>query len=74
MRATIEDLRYALEGLLTGSIPYLELEHLLLKFNQECSELHTHRHLVISHELVVRQSVKETRFANRRVSNDNELK
>ena len=58
MGTSIEYFGYTLEALLAGRVPYLKLEHLLLQLDEECSELHSHRHLVISHKLVVGQPVK----------------
>lgn len=73
MRATIEDFCYALEALLTGSVPYLQLEYLLLELDEQSAELDTHCDLVISHELVVGQPMQQTRLADRRVAYDDQF-
>ena len=73
MCPSVENLSYALELLLTSCVPDLKFEHLLLKLDKECAELHPNCHLVIRHELVVREPVQQTGLADCGVSNDDEF-
>ena len=73
MCSPIEDLRYTLETLLACSVPNLQLEYLLLELDEEGSEFDANCDFVISHELVVGQSVQQARFADGRVTNDDQL-
>ena len=53
MGTAVEDLGNALELLLAGRVPDLELEHLLLELYEEGAEFNPDRNLVVCHEFVV---------------------
>ena len=61
MRTSIEDLSDALEGLLSGCVPDLELEHRLMitvtHLKKKGAELHPYSNLVVLHELIGGDSV-----------------
>ena len=71
MGTPVKNLRYALELLLAGSVPNLELENLLLQLDEECAELDANSHLVVGHKLIIGQPVQEARLPYRRVPDDN---
>jgi hypothetical protein len=71
--SAVENLRNALKTVLACGIPDLQLEDLLLKFDQECSELDADGDLVILHEFVIGKPVQHARFSDRRVAYDDQL-
>ena len=73
MRPSIEYLCDALEVLLPCCIPDLQFDLSFVDFEEECSELHTNRDLVVLHELIGRDPVHETRLAYSRIANHDEL-
>ena len=53
MRTSVEYLGDALEGILAGGIPNLELKQLLLQFDEERAKLDADSDLMIRHKLIV---------------------
>jgi len=74
MSTSIEDLRDAPEGLLTRSVPDLQLYHLVLNTNKERAEFDAHSHIMLLFEFIFHEPLKHARFPDARVPNDNDLK
>ena len=65
MSTAIKYLRNALEAVLAGRIPDLQLEDLLLEFHQERAKFDADCDFMVLHKLVVRQPVQHAGFADR---------
>jgi hypothetical protein len=71
VRPTIKYLSYTFELFLSSGVPYLQFEYLLFKFHEQCTEFDANGDLVIGHELIIGQPVKETGFADGSVADYN---
>lgn len=74
MGSPVKNFRYALELLLACGIPNLELENLLLQFDEQGSELDANSHFMICHKLIIGQPVQQTWFSNGGIPDDNQFK
>eukprot|EP00355_Strombidium_rassoulzadegani_P010082 CAMPEP_0168618664 /NCGR_PEP_ID=MMETSP0449_2-20121227/6189_1 /TAXON_ID=1082188 /ORGANISM="Strombidium rassoulzadegani, Strain ras09" /LENGTH=161 /DNA_ID=CAMNT_0008659547 /DNA_START=281 /DNA_END=766 /DNA_ORIENTATION=- len=66
--ATVEDLGDALELLLAGRVPNLELEDPLFELDEQRAELDAYSDLVIRHEFIICESVKQAGLSHRSVA------
>ena len=73
MSSSVEYLSDRLKRFLTCGVPYLKLEYLLIKFDEQSAEFHSHSDFVICQELIVCQSVEQARLAHCCVANDDQL-
>ena len=77
MSSSIENLRYALEWLLAGSVPNLKLKDWLIiavaHFKKEWSELYSHGDLMILTELICGHSVHKAGFTDTWVTDYNQF-
>ena len=64
MSSSIEYLRDGAEALLACSVPYLQLQNLVLYANQIRTEFYTNCHVMILLELILNKALEHTRFAN----------
>ena len=73
MRTSVENLCYRLEVLLASGVPDLQFYPGVVDFKKECSELYSHRDLVVFHELICGHPVHEAGFSNTAVTDNNQL-
>lgn len=55
---------YALEGFLTCSVPYLQLDVLVINLNGSCSKLNANRQVMLLAESFVCELKQKARFAD----------
>jgi len=59
VRPTVEDASNRSEGLLASSVPYLQLDYLLLDLHDEGTELNSDCHLMLDLKIVVHYACKQ---------------
>ena len=70
MSTSVEYLSDALEIFLPGSVPYLQFYFDVVNFKEKSSEFDSNCDVMLFHELIGRNTVHETRFADSRVTYD----
>jgi hypothetical protein len=70
MGSSIEYLGYGPEGLLTSGVPNLELKDLFFHFYQVRAEFDAYCHIMVVFEVILHESLKDTRFSDARIPDD----
>ena len=64
MGASVEDFVEALEGLLAGGVPNLQLDDLVFDFDEKRAELYAYGDFVVLFELVFHETREDARLAH----------